>query len=126
VTWPRKVNSDIQSRLGSGHDHYQSGIAVDSRGYVGICWYDRRADAENFAIRRHCGESSNGINFTDFDLGMPSFAPTHGTDVLINPVYMGDYDQMTSDFLNLNSGFIGAFQSQGVRGNPDAVAYSMH
>src|ERR1019366_6486195 len=34
-TWgfATKVNSDIQSRLGSGHDHYQSGIAVDKRGY---------------------------------------------------------------------------------------------
>ena len=61
-TWgsPTKVNSDIQSRLGSGHDHYQSGIAVDKRGDVAVCWYDRRADWENFAIRRHCGESSNG------------------------------------------------------------------
>jgi hypothetical protein len=61
-TWgsgPVKVNGDIQPRLGSGHDHYQSGIAVDKRGFVGLCWYDRRADAENFAIRRHCGESSN-------------------------------------------------------------------
>jgi len=39
---------------------------------------------------------------------------------------MGDYDQMTSDFLNGNSGFIGAFQSQeGIRGNPDAVAYKL-
>ncbi len=32
ITWgfvPTKVNSDTQSRLGLGHDHYQSGIAVD-------------------------------------------------------------------------------------------------
>jgi hypothetical protein len=39
---------------------------------------------------------------------------------------MGDYDQMTSDFLNQNSGFIGAFQSQGVRGNPDVDAHPMN
>ena len=73
-TWgsPTKVNSDIQSRLGSGHDHYQSGIAVDKRGDVAVCWYDRRADWENFAIRRHCGESSNGgASFSDGDVGMP-------------------------------------------------------
>ena len=128
-TWsfPVKVNSDIQSRLGSGHDHYQSGVAVDSRGYVGVCWYDRRADSENFAIRRHCGESTNGFSFTDVDTGLATFPPAHSTDGFINPIYMGDYDQMTSDFLNLNSGFIGAFQTQeGVRGNPDAVAYSLH
>ena len=128
-TWssPTKVNSDTQSTTGNGHDHYQSGIAVDSRGYVGVCWYDRRDDAENFAIGRHCGESSNkGATFSDADTGLQLFAPTHGNDVFINPIYMGDYDQVTSDFLNLNSGFIGAFESQGSSGNPDAVAYPMN
>lgn len=128
-TWgfaPTKVNSDIQSRLGSGHDHYQSGIAVDNRGYVGVCWYDRRSDAENFAIRRHCGESSNGgFSFSDADIGMSAWAPTHGNDIFINPIYMGDYDQMTSDFMNSHSGFIGAFQNQTNRGNPDVDAHSL-
>jgi hypothetical protein len=126
-TSPIKVNSDIQSRLGNGHDHYQSGVAVDNRGYVGVCWYDRRADSENFAIGRHCGESSNkGASFSDADIGLQNFAPTHGNDLFINPIYMGDYDQMTSDFLNTTSGFIGAFESQGAQGNPDAVAYPMN
>ena len=127
TTWfgPIKVNSDIQSRLGSGHDHYQSGIAVDNRGYVAVCWYDRRNDSENFGIRRHCGESANGLIFSDSDVGLATFAPTHGNDVFINPIYMGDYDQLSSDFLNKNSGFIGAFESQQSRGNPDAVAYGL-
>jgi hypothetical protein len=129
-TWgfaPVKVNSDIQSRLGSGHDHYQSAIAVDNRGVVGVCWYDRRADSENFAIRRHCGESSNnGFNFTDGDIGLNPFAPTHGNDLFINPIYMGDYDQLTTDFMNGHSGFVGAFQTQTSRGNPDAVVHSMN
>jgi hypothetical protein len=128
-TWgnfPFKVNSDIQSRLGSGHDHFQSGVAVDSRGYVAVCYYDRRADGENFAIRRHCGESSNGgSSWTDSDIGMNAYAPTHGGDLFINSIYMGDYDQLSSDFLNSNSGFIGAFENQTNRGNPDAVAHSL-
>jgi hypothetical protein len=130
-TWgfsPIKVNGDTQSRFGLGHDHYQSGVSVDSRGHVAACWYDRRADSENFAIRRHCGESTNaGVTWTDADIGLPAFAPTHGNDVFINPIYMGDYDQMTSDFLNQNSGFIGAFESQGAaRGNPDVDAHPMN
>jgi len=121
-----KVNSDIQARLGSGHDHYQSGVAVDNRGYVAVCYYDRRADAENFSIRRHCGESTNGGGtFSDSDIGLAASAPTHGNDVFINSIYMGDYDQLSSDFLNTNSGFIGAFESQGTRGNPDSVAHPM-
>ena len=127
-TWgflPVKVNSDTQSRFGLGHDHYQAGIAVDSRGFVGVCWYDRRADSQNFAVRHHCGESTNtGFTFTDSDIGAAPFAPTHGIDEFINPDYMGDYDQLTSDFLNQNHGFIGSFQVQGNRGNPDAVAHS--
>ena len=126
-TWgaaPRKVNSDMQSRLGLGHDHFQPGIAVDRRGYVGICWYDRRADWENFAIRRHCGESRNsGETFSDNDIGLSGFAPTHGNDLFVNPIYMGDYDQMTSDFMNWDSGFIGGFEAQTSRGNPDVLAY---
>jgi hypothetical protein len=129
-TWgfsPIRVNSDFQPRLGSGRDHYQAGIAVDNRGFVGVCWYDRRQDNENFAIRRHCGESTNnGFSWTDADIGLQPFAPTHGGDIFINPIYMGDYDQMTSDFLNQNSGFIGAFESMGARGNPDAVVHSMN
>jgi len=129
ATWgfgATKVNSDIQSRLGSGHDHYQAGIAVDKRGVIAVCYYDRRNDSENFAIRRHCGESANGgSSFSDGDIGLNAFAPTHGNDVFINPVYMGDYDQLTSDFLNTNPGFIGAFESQGIRGNPDAVVHSL-
>ena len=128
-TWgfiPTKVNSD-NTRLTSGRDHYQSGIAVDNRGVVALCWYDRRNDVENFAIRRHCGESSNGgVSFSDADIGVQPFAPTHGIDIFINPVYMGDYDQMTSDFLNSNSGFIGSFQAMGARGNPDVWAHPMN
>ena len=129
-TWgsaPTKVNSDTQPRLGSGHDHYQSGIAVDRRGYVGICWYDRRADTENFAIRRHCAESTNGTTFADTDIGLQPFAPTHGGDLLLPSAYMGAYDELTSDFLNSTPGFIGGFQSQGTRGNPNVVsAHSLH
>jgi hypothetical protein len=129
-TWgstPTRVNSDTQPRLGSGRDHYQSGVAVDNRGYVAVCWYDRRADVENFAIRRHCAESSNqAASFSDADIGLSPFAPTHGGDLLENPVYMGDYDQLTSDFLNRTPGFIGAFQNQGYRGNPDVYAHPMN
>ena len=80
---------------------------------VGVCWYDRRADNENFGVRRHCGESSNtGATFSESDIGMPPFAPTHGIDLFINPIYMGDYDQLTSDFLNSNSGFIGVSRTR--------------
>jgi hypothetical protein len=127
-TWssPTKVNSDSQTQRGAGHDHFQAGIAVDKTGKVAECWYDRRNDRENFAIRRFCGESTTqGFNWTDADIGLTPFAPTHGIDVFINPIYMGDYDQLTSDFTGVNGGFIGSFESMGARGDPDVKAYPL-
>lgn len=124
-TWtaPIKVNSDTQPSTGVGHDHYQPGVAVDPTGKVAACWYDRRDDTENFAIERSCGESTNGgLTWTNHNVGVPAFAPTHGIDLFINPVYMGDYDSLASDFTRANTGFIGAFQVQGNRGNPDVMA----
>ena len=128
-TWgfsPIKVNSDIQSRIGSGHDHYQAAVAVDNTGKVGACWYDRRNDSENFAISHYCGESTNGgSSWSNTNLSVAAFAPTHGNDIFINPIYMGDYDVLTTDTTGANPGFIGSFQVMGNRGNPDAVANSM-
>jgi hypothetical protein len=128
-TWgfaPIKVNSDIQARTGSGHDHFQAAAAVDKTGKVAVCWYDRRDDSEDFAITRYCGESTNGgFSWTSLPLGTSPFAPTHGNDIFINPIYMGDYDVLTTDFTGVNPGFIGSFELQGNQGNPDAFANSM-
>jgi hypothetical protein len=128
-TWgfaPIKVNSDIQSRTGSGHDHYQAAVAVDKTGKVAACWYDRRDDPQNWAISRYCGESTNGgSSWTSLNLGTAPFAPTHGNDIFINPIYMGDYDVLTTDFTGANPGFIGSFQLMGATGNPDAFTNSV-
>jgi hypothetical protein len=126
-TWsaPVKVNTDTQPSTGVGHDHYQPGVAVDPTGKVAVCWYDRRDDTENFSIEHFCGESTNaGLTWTNTNVGVPGFAPTHGGDILVNSIYMGDYDALTSDFTRANTGFIGAFQVQGNRGNPDVQAVS--
>ena len=126
-TWgaPVKVNTDKQPSTGVGHDHYQPAIAVDPTGKVGVCWYDRRDDTENFSIEHFCGESTTaGLTWTNTNLGVPGFAPTHGEDIVVNGVYMGDYDTLVSDFTRANTGFIGAFQVQGNRGNPDVKAVS--
>jgi len=49
--------------------------------------------------------------------------PTHGNDGAVNPVYAGDYDGLTSDFLKA-PGFIGAFMSVNSQANPDVKAVS--
>jgi len=127
VSWsffPVKINSDNQPRGGYGHDHYQPGMAVDSKGSLAICWYDRRDDGFNFASGRYCAESVNQGAFTNFKVNITTFAPVHGTDVFINPIYEGDYDGLASDFTKANSGFIGSFQVMGEKSNPDVQAFS--
>jgi hypothetical protein len=127
VSWsffPVKINSDNQPRVGYGHDHYQPGLAVDSKGSVAICWYDRRNDIQNFASGRFCAQSVNGGAFTNFPVNITTFAPVHGTDVFVNPVYEGDYDGLTTDFTKVSSGFIGSFQVMGSKSNPDVQAFS--
>ncbi len=127
ATWgfaPIKVNSDAQPRVGYGHDHYQPGIAVDSTGKVGVCWYDRRNDSSNFSIERFCATSTNGITWTNSKVNVASFAPMHGIDSLLLSAYMGDYDGVATDSTKANAGFIGAFQVMGAKANPDVKAFS--
>lgn len=120
---PTKVNSDMQPRIGYGHDHYQPGIAVDSTGKIAVCWYDRRADTQDWSYQRYCAESSNGSPFTNFIVNPGLNVPSHGNDYAVNPVYAGDYDGLTSDFLKA-PGFIGAFMTVTSGANPDVKAVS--
>ena len=57
TTWSAavKVNDDIGA---ANHiDHYLPGVAVSGNGTLGVCWYDRRRDSENFLIDRECASS---------------------------------------------------------------------
>jgi len=119
---PTKVNSDIQPRIGYGHDHYQPGIAVDSTGKIAVCWYDRRADAQDWTYQRYCAESTGGP-FSNFIVNPGFNVPSHGNDFVVNSVYAGDYDGLTSDFLKA-PGFIGAFMTVTGGTNPDVKAAS--
>jgi hypothetical protein len=47
-----------------------------------------------------------------------SFAPVPAQDSFVNPVYMGDYDALASDFTGRGSGFFGAW-GDNTAGNPD-------
>jgi hypothetical protein len=125
ATWssPVRVNDNTEpSPSGLGTDQYQPGIAVDHTGTVGICFYDRREDANNFLIDRFCAASTDaGASWHNTQITAKSFAAVPGQDFLINPVYMGDYDSLATDFTKLNSGFIGAWGDNS-RGNPDVKA----
>jgi hypothetical protein len=48
------------------------------------------------------------------------FAPSFANDLLVNAVYMGDYDTVTSNVTGQGEGVAGAYGSN-ARGNPDVV-----
>ena len=126
ASWSPAVRVNSNDRLlesGRGTDQYQPGIAVDPRGKVAACFYDRAGDRFNFFVGRTCAVSENGgATFSRVRTIETMFAPMHATDTLINPLYMGDYDTLASDFTNAHSGFVGAFQVINRRANPDVKA----
>ncbi len=107
---------------GPGRDQFMSGMGVDKRGAVGICYSDRRGDPLNNLVDHYCSVSTNqGVTFTETRQTKSSWKPTHLTDALINGYYMGDYDAVTTDNTGANAGFFNTFQVQ-TNGNPDVFA----
>ncbi len=112
-TWssPVRVNNDaLQSSDGFGIDHYQPGVAVNSTGALAACWYDRRDDPLNYRVSRYCGTSSDfGATWSNARVDPGNWLPVHATDAFANVYYLGDYDTVASDKLNLSKGFQGAY-----------------
>lgn len=120
-TWsvPNLVSPTPATFKGTGRDQFMSGIAVDNRGALAVCYSDRRNDPDNLMVDHYCSLSSNGGNtFTDIRQTPSSWAPGHFTDILINPSYMGDYDAVSSDTTGAHPGFFSSFQIQ-TNLNPD-------
>jgi hypothetical protein len=112
-TWcpPVRVNNGaLESSAGFGIDHFQPAAAVDSRGTVGVCWYDRRDDPLNYKISRYCGVSwDHGTAWKEARVDPSIWPPIHATDAFINPYYLGDYDTVASDKTEGSTGFQGAY-----------------
>jgi hypothetical protein len=122
LSWspPVKVNDDNSNAPSSpGADHYLPGIAVDNNGSLGVCFYDRRLDSENFLIDRECANSQDGgRTWRNHRVTKESFAPSIAADMLVNSLYMGDYDTVAADSTGRSGGFLGAY-GDNTRGNPD-------
>jgi hypothetical protein len=107
---------------GAGRDQFFPGVAVDMDGEVGVCYYDRREESDNSAIDRYCSVSRNhGASWDEQRVSFSEWLPLHNADGLINTLYIGDYDALTSDFLLGSDGFFGTFEIQ-TNGNPDVFA----
>lgn len=108
---------------GAGRDQFMAGVAVDARGNLAVCYSDRRNDPNNFLVDHYCSISRDqGATFADMRETPFSFTPDTGTDGIINPVYMGDYDTVSSDATGANAGFFSTFQIQ-TNGNPDVFGF---
>ena len=105
TTWSAsvKVNDD-----GTTHDQFMPTVAITPNGKaLYITWYDRRDDPANSLIERFGALGSIGVSGTVlFEpnqlLSSSNFPVVIGQDPIVNPVYMGDYDQVIA---NGNSGF---------------------
>jgi hypothetical protein len=95
---PTRVNKDA-----TNHDQWQPTLAVTPDGNrVGVFWYDRRDDPHNFLINRFGAiedfRTAGAALFpTNFVYNQVAFPPVNGLDPVLNPAYMGDYDQATAD-----------------------------
>ncbi|HEY7404695.1 MAG TPA: hypothetical protein VIB39_14310 [Candidatus Angelobacter sp.] len=120
-TSTRQLNSDTQSLIARGHDHFRPTAAVDRTGKVAACWYDRRNDPQNYQFERFCAESTNGgTSWTEFRIPGSLSTPVVLQDVLLPGTNsMGENDSLTTDFSGRNPGFIGGFQWMSSGMNPD-------
>jgi hypothetical protein len=94
---PVQVNDDLTT-----NDQWFPALAVTPDGsHVGLFWYDRRLDpADNLIDRFGAIGAVSGHTVTfgaNFRITDESFPPAFGQDPVINPTYMGDYDQATAD-----------------------------
>ena len=112
-TWstPNLVSPTPANFEGLGRDQFMSGMAVDNRGALAVCYSDRRNDPNNFLVDHYCSLSGDGGNtFVDIRQTPSSWVPAHFTDILINSEYLGDYDAVSADATGAHPGFFSSFQ----------------
>ena len=119
ATWslPVRVNNNSKGGGSPLTDEFEPALASDTKGRIAICFYDRRNDPANFRIDRYCASSHNGRIWSNSRISLMSFPAIVGQDVLLAADYMGDYDTLTSDALNLHAGFVGGYASN-LSGHP--------
>lgn len=117
----RQLNSDKQSLIARGHDHFRPTVAVDRSGKVAACWYDRRNDPQNYQFERFCAESTNGgTSWAEFRIPGSLSTPVVLQDLLFQGTNsMGENDSLTTDFSGHAPGFIGGIQWMSSGMNPD-------
>jgi hypothetical protein len=119
LTWskPVRVNNNIEdgSPANPFTDQFHPALATDKAGRIGVCFYDRRNDINNFLIGRTCAVSKNGKTWTNIQIQAKGSPPIPNQDDFGIHNWLGDYDTLANDALNRSAGFIGGYvdDSQG-------------
>ena len=118
---PVRVNNNPEGGSQPLSDQFQPAIGTDRTGKIGICFYDRRRDSNNFLIDRYCASSKNGgRSWTNQKITPTSFASLVGQDELVAPDYMSDYNTVAADGMGQSSGLIDSYSSNAA-GNPNVM-----
>lgn len=115
ATWsaPVRVNNNFED--GSPEhpftDQFHPALATDAKGRIGVCYYDRSSDPNNFLIGRTCAVSKNGTNWKNISIESPGGPSVVNQDEFTISLHdwLGDYEALTSDSLNEKRGFIGGY-----------------
>jgi hypothetical protein len=120
ATWspPTRINADNPAR---GIDQFHNALDVDRSGNLWSLFYDRRRDPRNFLIDAFLARSTNGgTTWTNRRLTRQRFAPVHFGDLIVNPVYMGDYIGVAANTSGGRAGVIAAWGDNS-RGDPNVL-----
>jgi len=116
---PLRINNDPEGGANPLSDQFAPAIGSDKNGRIGICFYDRRRDPNNFLIDRYCATSTNnGKSWRNTKITRTNFASLVGQDLLVAPDYMGEYDSIATDGTGQSAGFIDSY-STNAAGNPN-------
>jgi hypothetical protein len=101
----RRINNDP---ITLGIDQWFPAIDVDRSGTVWVAFHDRRRDRRNFLIDTFVASSTDGgVTWKNSRLTPSNFAPVTGwEDLVVNPLYMGDYIAVAADSLGGHDGAI--------------------
>jgi hypothetical protein len=113
ATWSKPVRINDNREDGSAahpfSDQFHPTVATDKRGKIGVCFYDRRNDPNNFLIGRTCAFSSDGSKWKNISAKSRRGPSVANQDDFGLHDWLGDYETLATDSLNQNAGFIGGY-----------------
>jgi hypothetical protein len=103
------------NKNGAGTDQFFPWVTVLPNGKVGVTYYDRSRDQNNWYIDFDLAVSINGgTTWTQSFLTQRPFPVVVNTDPIIAACYMSDYNQISNNGLNLLMAW-----GDNSNGNPD-------